>query len=341
MTLKTIADLASVSRGTVDRVLYNRKGVSPGVRERVRKIAEAMDYRPNMLGKGLVNLNKTIKIRILLAPDENPFVDEIKRGIRRAADDLADFGVELRSEVVQNLEPEEQLRLLDSLGEISGLALVPIEDPRVRDRINSLIDAGIPVVTYNSDILGTRRICFVGQDHLAGGRTAGDLLGKLLGGNGKVAVITSSHNLLCHQQRCCGFEQKLKEKYPSIEIVAIRENEDKSDLAFAITGEILESVKELRGIYITGGGVGGLSKALQAAGAAHHVRVVSHDFVPETLDLLRTGVIDFTIGQDPFNQGYLPARILFDYLATHKLPESEFVRTRIDIRTGENLEPTP
>ena len=49
---------------------------------------------------------------------------------------------------------------------IQGLALMPLECERVREKINWLIEEKkIPVVTFNSDIVGTRRSCFVGMDN--------------------------------------------------------------------------------------------------------------------------------------------------------------------------------
>lgn len=53
VTLKQIAELAGVSRGTVDRALYNRGRVKPEVAERIRKIADDLGYQPNRAGKAL------------------------------------------------------------------------------------------------------------------------------------------------------------------------------------------------------------------------------------------------------------------------------------------------
>ena len=44
VTVKQIAELANVSRGTVDRVLNNRSGVSEATRQKVLKIAKELHY---------------------------------------------------------------------------------------------------------------------------------------------------------------------------------------------------------------------------------------------------------------------------------------------------------
>ena len=49
-TIKQIAEMAGVSRGTVDRVLNNRGSVNANTAARVREIAEKLNYKPNKAG---------------------------------------------------------------------------------------------------------------------------------------------------------------------------------------------------------------------------------------------------------------------------------------------------
>lgn len=340
VTISKIAELANVSRGTVDRVLNGRPGVKEDVRKKVKEIAEALDYKPNLIAKTLVNLKNPIKIGVIIAPDHNPFVDEIKRGITVATQELYDYGVKIDVQTMQNFDYNEQIGILDRLirDGISGIALVPIENDAIRNYLNKTRDSGIPVVTFNSDIKDTQRICFVGQDHLMGGRVAGGLMGKIINSTGKVAIITSSLNLLCHKQRIEGFTTKIAEEHKGIEIVKIVENEDLDSRAFELTLSICEKINDISGIYLTGGGAGGLGKALKILGIEKRVKVISHDFVPGTIEMVKEKVIDFTIGQDPYRQGYLPVKILFDYIMSGKVPEEDFIRTNVDIRTDENID---
>lgn len=81
VTIKQIAALANVSRGTVDRVLNNRPGVNPDTREKVLRIAKELHYQPNFLAKALVNSKENIKLGVILTPDYNPFIHEIIKGI--------------------------------------------------------------------------------------------------------------------------------------------------------------------------------------------------------------------------------------------------------------------
>ena len=52
-TIKDIAEIANVSRGTVDKVIHNRSGVSSETRAKVLAIIKELDYHPNPIGKAL------------------------------------------------------------------------------------------------------------------------------------------------------------------------------------------------------------------------------------------------------------------------------------------------
>ncbi len=66
ITIKQIAEMAGVHRSTVDKVLHNREGVSQEVRERVQKIIDEYQYKPNPIGQALKKQEKPIKIGVLL-----------------------------------------------------------------------------------------------------------------------------------------------------------------------------------------------------------------------------------------------------------------------------------
>lgn len=53
VTLKQIADITGVSRGTVDRALHDRGGINPQVRERILTAARDLGYYPNLAGRQL------------------------------------------------------------------------------------------------------------------------------------------------------------------------------------------------------------------------------------------------------------------------------------------------
>ena len=100
---------------------------------------------------------------------------------------------------------------------VDGIAISALNGDFLTETINRAIDAGIPVVTWDSDAPKSKRIAFYGVDDLASGRIMGEQAIKLLNGKGKVAIITSlgATNL---QSRLDGVKEALA-KAPGIEIV--------------------------------------------------------------------------------------------------------------------------
>ena len=335
VTMLKIAEIAGVSRGTVDKVLNNRPGVSDPVREKVKRVADSLNYKPNLIGKALAGQNNRKTIGVIIAPDYNPFVKDIKQGVKTAGLEISDYGFNIEERVLSSLEVSEQLNILDSFVEsrVDAISMFCIDSADVMRKVNDIVDIGIPVVTYNSDLAGSKRMCYIGQDHLKGGVVASDLMSKVLGESAEVFIITSLISLDCHKDRIAGFREGLAEFSPGIKILDVIENEDKEQAAYETTVNMLEKYSGIKGIYITGGGVGGVCDALKVLGREKTVRVICHDLVEKTVELLKEGAIDFTIGQDPFFQGYQPIKVLFEYLIAGKAPEDEFIRTRVDIQT--------
>lgn len=339
VTIKQIAELANVSRGTVDKVLNNRPGVKSETKSKVLRIANELNYRPNYLGKALVQINNPIKIGIILTPDYNPFIQEMLQGIQNAKDEYSSFGIEVQIKMPISLEPAEQINILNELEKdnVNGIAIFPLDDTGVFQKVNQLISKGIAVITFNSKVNGIHDFCFVGQNHKKGGRTAAGLMCKLLPDGGKVGVIISSYHLSCHKDRLQGFMEKLEETHSLIQVVDVQENQDKKESAFKIVLKFFNQYPDLKGIYITSGGVAGVGNALSILENINQVAVICHDLVPDTLKLLENGTVDFALGQSPNQQGYQLVKILFDYLIRKSPPVSNYFEIPITIATKDSL----
>ncbi|MCL2587808.1 MAG: LacI family transcriptional regulator, partial [Oscillospiraceae bacterium] len=138
-TIKDIAKLSGVSRGTVDRVLNNRGAVKPETAERVRSIADSLNYSPNLVGKTLAVRKKHLRFGYILFSSNrsNPFFDDVIRGIESRARELLEYGVTVEIRYTKLDSPEAQIALIDELVAqgIDGLAITPINHPDVVTRI--------------------------------------------------------------------------------------------------------------------------------------------------------------------------------------------------------------
>ena len=92
-------------------------------------------------------------------------------------------------------------------------------------------EAGIPVVTLDAEVYGSKRDTFLGTGNVNAGKAGGKILADLVGGKGKVALITKvgQSNL---EERIAGYKAVFAAEYPEIELVQIID--DQSDSAKAI-----------------------------------------------------------------------------------------------------------
>lgn len=339
VTIKQIAELANVSRGTVDKVLNNRPGVKKETKDKVLKIAKELNYQPNFSGKALVQSRNPIKIGIILTPEYNPFIQKMLAGIKNAQHEFSPFGIEILIKMPLTLEPAEQISFLNELEyeNVNGIALFPLDDENAKNKVKQLAQKGIAILTCNSQVKGIHDFCFIGQDHYKGGRTAAGLMRKLLPSGGDIGIIISSYNLSCHKDRLHGFTDKIEESFSKIRVLNVQENQDRKDEAFKITLEYLNQYPELTGLYVTGGGIGGVGSALDLLKPTRKINVICHDLTPDSISLLNDDIVDFVLDQNPELQGYQLVKTLFEYLVKKQKPESEFIEIPVIISTQDSL----
>lgn len=335
VTIKQIAEKAGVSRGTVDRALNNRGRIRPEVAEKIKKIAEEMGYRPNQLGRALAMSRNNIKIGVIVQGAETPFMHEVLEGIEEAKKQIESFGVEVLLCKILHISEKDTLEAMEDMRKkgVSAIAMVPIEEKTVKEKINMFVENyQIPIVTFNSDVEDTKRLCFVGQNALQCGRAAAGLMGELVGKKGKVAVISGYEANPSLHNRVCGFQSEIKEKYPDIEIVGPAYCYEDDQEAEKVTEGILKEHADICGLYMTSHGEDGVCSALKKCGKAGSIKMIANDFMGNNYQLLKEGSIHFLIGQDAYIQGYEPMMILFKLLFHEEEPKGEKQYTEIYIR---------
>ena len=266
-TIKDIADLAGVSRGTVDRVLNNRGAVNSQTAEKIMEIVRALDYRPNKAGTALAAQKKKYRIGVILFSEHNPFFDEVMEGVRRKAAELQDYGITTITRRVE-FDAKAQLLAIDELTEagIHGLMLAPYNHMCIQRKIDELVTAQIPVVTVNTDIDGSRRMAYVGSDYFRGGCTAAGLFSLMTAGEVRLGIITGSSNILCHTERIAGLKNTLEASYPRIRIAEILENHDDEFESYTLTGQLLRRRPDIGALFFAAAGVHGGCRAVEESG---------------------------------------------------------------------------
>ncbi|MFA6850816.1 MAG: substrate-binding domain-containing protein [Selenomonadaceae bacterium] len=129
----------------------------------------------------------------------------------------------------------------------------------------------------------------------------------------------------------------MEKKYSQIEILEIVESEDDDILAFEVTNRLLQTYPELDALFITAGGVYGACRAVLSQMRQKHIKIVSFDSAPNTVEMLKQQVIDVTIYQHPYTQGQKAMQMVFSYLVNGLDVKKEKNILKNEIKVLENL----
>lgn len=341
VTIKDIARLTGVSRGTVDRVVHDRGGVVPEVESRVRLLLEQLEYVPNKAGKILVARRNPLKIGCFLPGVSNDFFDDVIAGFKDAQEDLSDFNVSIEINTVDGYDESTHAASIEDLVAkgCKGLCLTTIDVPRIRDCVNQIISSGIPVITVNTDISDTDRLCYVGSDYREGGRVAGRLIAMFGESDLRIMIVKGSEKIKGHNERAEGFLQTLSEYDVCHEVVSICESQDENEKAYKVVLAVLKENPSINCVFVAGGGAFGICKAIRESDVRllHKTRVVVYDDVESTKHMIRSGDIDFTICQEPHRQGDEAIHKMFDYFLSNKRLQPTNCLTQTVIKLKENI----
>jgi LacI family transcriptional regulator len=255
-----------------------------------------------------------------------------------AQETLAPYNVHCRAHFVDSFDPATLARGLLRHGRgAQGLAFMALEHPLVREAVAELTERGVHVVTLISDLPGSQRAAYVGLDNRAAGRTAGLLIGRFLGPRtGKVAMIAGSLSYRGHEEREIGFLNLMKDQFPALQLVGVREGRDDAETNYRLARTLLDQHADLIGLYNIGGASDGVARALKEAERAHKVVFVGHGLTPDTRALLVDGTLDAVINQHQQTMIHNCVRI-FTNLRDGRAPHAGIERVRIDVVVAENL----
>ncbi len=300
-TLQDVAREANVSSATVDRVLNGRDGVRARTREVVLQTARRLGYiADSHTVENHAAAHSSLAMAFLLPAGTNAFINALHRQIEISAAARPDLLVKI--ERIEGFNPQTvAAHLLALRGKVAGVGLIAQDHPLVREAIRALTQSGTQVLTLATDIQNTPRLAYVGIDNRQAGRLAGQLMGRLLpaGQPAKAALFAGSLAYRGHEEREMGFRHILREEFPHIQILELREIMDDRQRAETETKALLDLHPDLAAIYNVGGGTSGIATELRARGLQHRVVFLCHEATESNKAFLLDGTVDAVIDQNP------------------------------------------
>lgn len=339
--IKEIAKRAQVSIGTVDRVIHNRTGVSEKTKERVRKIIDEMDYQPNVMASRLAS-GKQLRIATLLPKitEETSFWEAASQGIKKAADEIARFGIKVDAFYFDQKIPEDFLKQVKALMKLQphGVMLATSSAENTIQLTSRCRKKNIPFVLIDSNLEDQGSLSYVGPELYQSGYLAGQLISYLLPEKAKVLLIHiskelhSHHHLLKKEAGFTAYFDSHKRKNPIVK-ADIRKT-DRASIYKALD-EVNEKEDDIRLIFVTNSRVTTVADYYATIHKGKKPIIIGYDYTRENVHHLKEGHIDFLICQKSMEQAYKAIQLLYQHLVYGSACEKVY-HMPIDIITKEN-----
>ncbi len=219
--------------------------------------------------------------------------------------------------------------------------LISCSDPaKITPAINAAVDAGVAVMTFDSDAPRSKRFAFYAVDDVDLGEKVANDLAEQLGGKGKIAILAGNPDAANLKARAEGV-RKGAAKHPGIEVVdVVHHSETPQDSAAAVLKEDA-TVPELAGWAMVGGWP--LFRSSQTVNFVNDLRtrklkVVAVDALPEQISFVDRDLVPVLWAQPVYLWGKVGVETIVDKLVGGKTPP-EHIRMEPERVTKKTLGP--
>lgn len=250
----------------------------------------------------------------------NPYFDTANKGAQEAAKEL---GVTVNYQGSATADATQQIQLLNSLiaQRVSGLAISANDADALAPVGKQAMDAGIPVVTWDSAIAPSGRMVHVNQAVAADiAAVQIRMASDLAGGEGKIAILSATSTAPNQNEWIRLMKEELKKpEYAKLELVDTVYGDDEDTKSYNEAQGLFKKYPDLKVIIApTTVGIAASARAVQDAGLVGKVFVTGLGTPNQMRDYVKSGAAPAFALWNPSDLGYL-AIYTVDAIATGKI----------------------
>jgi ribose transport system substrate-binding protein len=229
------------------------------------------------------------------------------------------------------------------------MAIAPLNQKATRRQVENVVNAGVPVVIFDSAVDGTAHSSYIATDNKQGGSIGGKELARLIGDKKGARVLCGRYiqGTGSTEARAAGFIEAVKaagftvaaDPYPDTGTI----ESCKTTAANTLEKFVKNGALELDGVFACNlYSTIGLASALddlRKSGIKVNVKFVGFDTSKRLVEEVQAGKIDALVAQNPEKMGYLAVETLYKVVKKEKVPA--VVDTGTVLVTKEKLEKDP
>lgn len=253
---------------------------------------------------------------IILTNGNSPYWDAAAKGAQDAAKELKldelGYQLEIQRGDYQSKNQIDKLKSYATAGDIAGVAISVVDDqtPAIADEMKALRDAGIKVITIDSDVNRDRnreaRFGYIGTDNIIAGRELGKAA-KALVGEGDYSAFVGLKGASNAQARIKGFGEGAGSGITQKKYI----EDGGADKAPGVVRNNVDPAappKLLVGIWSYN--TPAIVQTVEALKLRDRVKVIGFDADPPSIKAMNEGQVDALLVQDPYQMGYLGVKAL-------------------------------
>ncbi|GLH81820.1 sugar ABC transporter substrate-binding protein [Bradyrhizobium sp. SSBR45G] len=284
------------------------------------------------------------KYRFAVVPKamNNPFFDVARDGCMKRAKELGNVECIYKGPIEH--EPATQAQIIQDFitQKVDGLAISVADVAAMTKSIDAAAAAGIPVITFDADAPGSKRLAYIGTNNKDFGLALGKQLRELRPDGGKYAMVSGGPGAKNLAERVDGVREALKgSKWTEVAGSPTFCNDD-SALAVQQMTDLRTATPDLAAIVPVGGwpmfapeGYKAFVNKNKKDIDAGKLTLVVADTLKMQLELLRDGYSNALTGQRPFEMGEKSMDALLAIKKGEKVPE--VIYTGLDLVTKDNV----
>jgi len=238
----------------------------------------------------------------------NPYFDTSSTGGKAAVEELGGTFAEVGP---AEATPDAQVSYINTATQQGvGALVVSANDPQaICDALNEARDAGVKVVTFDSDTNPDCRDLFINQADAEGiAKVQVDLIAEQIGGAGEIAILSASANATNQNAWIEMMEEYLASDYPDITLVETVYGDDDDQTSFDKTAALLQTHPELKGIISpTTVGIAAAARYLSTSDYKGTVALTGLGTPNQMRDYVEDGTVTAFALWNPEDLGYLSA----------------------------------
>jgi rhamnose transport system substrate-binding protein len=255
-------------------------------------------------GGGDANLSVTFLPKNL----GNPYFDTSSSGGQEAVEE---FGGEFAEVGPSEASPTSQVSFIQTAAQQGvGALVVSANDPEaICDALDEARDAGVKVVTFDSDTNPECRDLFINQATAEGiAKVQVDLIAEQIGGAGQIAILSASANATNQNAWIEMMEEYLASDFPDIELVEVVYGDDDDQTSFDKTAALLQTYPDLKGIVSpTTVGIAAAARYLSTSEYQGQVALTGLGTPNQMREYVEDGTVTAFALWNPADLGYLSA----------------------------------